>query len=79
MKVASPAGDFEIQIKGATVESDTIVIKGQMGVWDSTIHIQPDEIWGILVLMFRPSIMLLLLKMSIRSLYNKLFGIGNEK
>lgn len=79
MKVASPAGDFEIQIKEATVESDTIVIKGQMGVWDSTIHIRPDEIWSILVLMFRPSIMLLLLKMPIQFLYNKLFGIDDKR
>jgi len=79
VKVASPAGDFEIQIKEATVESDTIVIKGQMGVWDSTIHIPSDEIWGILVLMFRPSIMLLLLKIPIRSLYNKLFGIDDKR
>lgn len=67
MKVVSPAGEFEIRITEAGVESDKIVMKGQMGVWDSTIYVRPDEIWRLVTLMLRPSILLYMLKVFLKS------------
>ncbi len=66
MKVSSPAGDFEIVIKGAGIEEDFVVLKGQMGVWDSKIYLSPSDLWLFASILLRPSILLFLLKLPLR-------------
>jgi len=62
MKVVSPAGDFEITIQDSLVEDDSIVLKGQMGVWDSKIYLKPKDLLIFTSMLVRPSIILFLLK-----------------
>lgn len=71
MKVSSPAGDFEIVIKGAGTEGDSVVLKGQMGVWDSKIYLSPSDLWLFASILIRPSILLFLLKLPLRFLKSK--------
>ena len=62
MKVVSPAGDFEITIEDSSVEGDSIVLKGQMGVWDSKIYLQPKDLFTFASMLIKPSIIVFLLK-----------------
>ena len=62
MKVVSPAGDFEITIEDSSVEQDSIVLKGQMGVWDSKIYLKPADLFTFTSMLLRPSIIVFLLK-----------------
>ena len=71
MKVISPAGDFEILIKKADVDGDSIVIKGQMGIWDSKIYLSPKDLWLFASLFFRPSVLFFLLKLPLRLLIKR--------
>jgi len=68
LKVSSPAGDFEIVVKDAGTEGDFIVLKGQMGVWDSKIYLSPGDLWLFASFLLRPSILLFLLKLPLRFL-----------
>ena len=71
MKVVSPAGDFEILIRKADIEGESIVVKGQMGVWDSKIYLDPRDIWLFISLFFRPSVLFFLLKLPFRLLLKR--------
>jgi hypothetical protein len=66
LKVSSPAGDFEIVIKDAGIEEDFVVLKGQMGVWDSKIYLSPSDLWLFASILLRPSILLFLLKLPLQ-------------
>jgi hypothetical protein len=71
VKVSSPAGDFEIAVKDAGTEGDFVVLKGQMGVWDSKIYLSPSDLWLFASMLIRPSILLFLLKLPLRFLQGK--------
>ena len=71
MKVVSPAGDFEILIKEAEVEGNSIIIKGQMGVWDSKIYLSPGDLWLFASIFLRPSVLLFLLQLPLRLLLRR--------
>ncbi len=68
MKVVSPAGDFEITVNESSVEDDRIVIKGQMGVWDSKIYMSPSDVLQFGKIFLNPSVILYLLKAPFKSL-----------
>lgn len=68
MKVVSPAGDFEITVNESTVEDEMIVIKGQMGVWDSKIYMSPSDVLQFGKIFLNPSVILYLLKAPFKSL-----------
>ncbi len=68
MKVVSPAGDFEILIKEAEVEGNFVIIKGQMGVWDSKIYLSPGDLWLFASIFLRPSVLLFVLQLPFRFL-----------
>ena len=68
MKVVSPAGDFEITVHESSVEDDRIVIKGQMGVWDSKIYMSPSDVLQLGKIFLNPSVILYLLKAPFKSL-----------
>jgi hypothetical protein len=42
-KIVSSAGEMEVSLASIGVEGDNIVMKGKMGVWDSTISVTPQE------------------------------------
>ncbi len=69
MKVVSPAGDFEITVNESTVEDDMIVIKGQMGVWDSKIYMSPTDVLQFGKIFLNPSVILYLIKAPFKSLF----------
>lgn len=69
MKVVSPAGDFEITVNESTVEDDMIVIKGQMGVWDSKIYMSPTDVLQFGKIFLNPSVLLYLIKAPFKSLF----------
>ncbi len=68
MKVVSPAGHFEITVHESAVEDDRIVIKGQMGVWDSKIYMSPSDVLQFGKIFLNPSVILYLLKAPFKSL-----------
>ena len=70
MKVVSPAGDFEITVQESMIEDDHIVIKGQMGVWDSKIYMKPSDVLTFTKVFLNPKILLFLIKMPFKSLFS---------
>ncbi len=79
MKVVSPAGDFEIKVSKADVEGKYIVVKGEMGVWDSKIYITPRDLWQFVAIILRPRVVFFLLASPFRALYEMLFGKNGSK
>jgi hypothetical protein len=69
MKVISPAGEFDFMVKGSSVEGNYVVLKGQMGVWDSKIYLSPSDIWLFVSIFFRPAVLLFLVKFPFRYLF----------
>jgi len=70
MKVTSPAGDFEIKVKDSSVEGDFVVLKGQMGVWDSKIYLSPGDLWLFTSILLRPQVLIFLLKLPFKYLFS---------
>ena len=68
MKVSSPSGDFEVIIKEAGVEGDFVTLKAQIGVWESVIYLGSSDLWRFTKIFLRPSVLLLLIKLSLKSL-----------
>ncbi len=68
MKVTSPAGDFDIKIEKSEIEGEHIVIKGQMGVWDTKIFMKPSDVLMFVRIFLKPSVLWFLIKMPFKSL-----------
>ena len=68
MKVVSPAGDFDITIQNSYVEGEFIVLKGQMGVWDSKIYLKPVDLLLFIKILMSPSILMFLVKLPFKLL-----------
>lgn len=79
MKVISPAGEFEIKVSEANVEGKHVVIKGQMGVWDSKIYITPSDLYKLVSIIARPRVMLFVLTAPLRSIYCMFAGNGGKE
>ena len=43
MKVTSPVGDYEYRVQGVRLEGGTIVVAGNLGVWETTMQIEPGD------------------------------------
>ena len=71
MKVISPAGEFEISINDSSLENNNIILKGQMGVWDSKIYLEPKDLLIFARVLCKPSILLHLAISPVRYLYNR--------
>lgn len=71
MKVSAPSGDFEVLIKDARAEEDSVCLKAQVGVWDSLIFLDSSDLWGLTKMLLQPSVILLLLKLSLKFLMGK--------
>jgi hypothetical protein len=71
MKVISPAGEFDFMVKGSSVEGNFVVLKGQMGVWDSKIYLSPSDIWLFVSIFLRPAVLAFLIKLPFRYLFDR--------
>ena len=71
MKVVSPAGEFEITVDSSSIEDGKIVVKGQMGVWDSNIYMETSVVLQFTKIFLNPSVILFLLKAPFKSLFGK--------
>lgn len=43
MKVTSPVGDYEYEIKSVRLEGGSLVVEGNLGVWETTMSIEPAD------------------------------------
>jgi len=71
MKVVSPAGEFEISINDSYLEDEHVVLKGEMGVWDSKIYLKPRDLLVFLSVLCKPQIILFFLRLPIRYVFKK--------
>jgi hypothetical protein len=71
LKVSAPSGDFEVLIINARAEGDSVCLKAQVGVWDSLIFLNSSDLWSLTRMLLQPSVILLLLKLSLKSLMGK--------
>jgi hypothetical protein len=55
-------------VKDASVEGDSVTLKAQIGVWESVIYLGSSDLWRLIKMFLRPPILLLLLRLSLRSL-----------
>lgn len=67
----SPAGDFEIKLKEARVEGGHIVIRGELGVWDSKIYMTHRDLFKVISIMLQPSVLWFLLKLPFERLLGR--------
>lgn len=74
MKVTSPAGDFEITVRESSVEDGCVVISGQMGVWDSKIHMEPSDLLEFAGVLMNFRVLFFLLSHPFRRLFGKKTG-----
>ncbi len=62
-KITSSAGDMEMSLVSIGVEKDNIVMKGQMGVWDSKIIVTPQEALRMAGMMMKPAVIFYIFKL----------------
>ena len=43
MKVTTPVGDYDYRVTGISRQGGNIVVAGAMGVWDTTMVIEPKD------------------------------------
>ena len=73
-KIVSSAGEMEMSLASIGVEGDNIVMKGKMGVWDSTISVTPREALKMAGMMLSLSLILYVLKLPFLILTEKQKG-----
>ena len=47
-KLLSDAGEMQINIREIQCEGDSLIMVGQIGVWNSRVVFPIEEIWGLL-------------------------------
>jgi hypothetical protein len=43
MKVTSPVGEYEYRVQSVRLDRGRIVVAGNLGVWDTTMQIEPGD------------------------------------
>jgi hypothetical protein len=43
VKVSSPVGDYEYRVQSVRFDRGRIVVAGNLGVWDTTMEIEPAD------------------------------------
>ena len=54
MKVTSPVGDYPYEIRRVRVSGGRIVVEGGMGVWETTMEIEPADLAALARHLARP-------------------------
>ena len=67
MKVTSPAGELDVIITGTAVEDDAVILNANVGVWEIRVFLGPRDFRFFFSLLFRPAVLLFLLKRLFRS------------
>ena len=73
-KIVSSAGEMDMSLVSVGVEGDNIVMKGKMGVWDSSITVTPQEAAKMAGMMISFSLILHVLKLPFLLLKKKKEG-----
>ncbi len=64
--IVSQAGDIKLDIRSLAPQGNELVLEAVMGVWDSKVHIGPDEVARIwLKGLTNPSLVLYMLRLPI--------------
>ena len=43
MRVTSPVGEYEYRVRGVSLERGRVVVAGNLGVWETTMEIEPRD------------------------------------
>jgi hypothetical protein len=43
VKVTSPVGDYEYEVKSVRLQGGSLVVEGNLGVWETTMSIEPAD------------------------------------
>jgi hypothetical protein len=43
MKITSPVGEYEYRVQSVRLDGGRIVVAGNLGVWDTTMEIEPGD------------------------------------
>lgn len=62
MQLDSPLGEMVITFEKCLIEEDQLIIVGKVGVWDSVIRVEKNEIKGLIKLFLNRKALYYLLK-----------------
>ena len=62
-EMISPAGNMQVKFTGLGREGEKLVLKGQMGIWDTQIYLTAPEVRQMLKLAFKTSVINYMLKL----------------
>lgn len=62
MKVASPAGELDVVIGETSIEGGSVVVNAGVGLWEVKIYLGPGDFKFFLSVLFKPEVLILLLK-----------------
>jgi hypothetical protein len=71
VKVTNLGGEFRVLLRDARVEEDFVVLKAQIGLWDSKIYVSTDDLLYFTSILLRPSVLLLLLRLPFQYLFRR--------
>ena len=71
MKVTNLAGEFSVLLRDARVEGNFVVLKAQIGLWDSKIYVSTDDLLYFTSILLRPSVLFLLLRLPFQYLFRR--------
>jgi hypothetical protein len=43
MKISSPVGDYDYSVRAIRLEGGRVVVDGNLGVWETTMVIEPSD------------------------------------
>lgn len=55
MKVTSPVGEYPYVVRGVRIEGGRIVVAGNLGVWETTMEIEPADLVALGRRLTRPA------------------------
>ena len=47
VKVSSPVGDYDYSVRGVRFEGGRVLVDGNLGVWETTMVIEPSDWLGL--------------------------------
>ncbi|MEW5945182.1 MAG: hypothetical protein AB1742_03190 [bacterium] len=72
MKLVSTIGIYEMKLRSVeVVRGNRLMIRGKMGIWESKIYYDYNDIIGALKLFMKPSVLLFLFLMPFRMLFGR--------
>ena len=47
MRVTSPVGEYEYRVKSVKLDGGRIVVAGSLGVWETTMVVEPSDLLAL--------------------------------